>query len=155
MYFLPYTVVNDPVVIAKNDNFMSINTAFCIDLYGQVCADHLAGRQFSGTGGQVDFVRGAQMSKGGKSFMAVTSTNTNKRGERQSKIVSQLPKGSLVTTTRSDVQYVVTEYGCVNLKGAATWQRAEKIISVAHPDFREQLIADAEKMRIWRRSNKR
>ncbi|MBQ6391897.1 MAG: acetyl-CoA hydrolase [Eubacterium sp.] len=148
MYFLPYTVVNDPVVIAKNDNFISINTAFCIDLYGQVCADNLAGKQFSGTGGQVDFVRGAQMSKGGKSFMAVTSTNTNKRGERQSKIVSQLPKGSLVTTTRSDVQYVVTEYGCVDLKPLTMGDRARALISLAHPDYREQLKEEAKALGI-------
>ena len=148
MCFLPYTVVNDPVVMAKNDNFISINTAFCIDLYGQVCADHLAGKQFSGTGGQVDFVRGAQMSKGGKSFMAVTSTNTDRRGERQSKIVAELPRGSLVTTTRSDIQYVVTEYGCVNLKPLTMGDRARALISLAHPDYRDQLKEEARAMGI-------
>ena len=111
---------------------------------GQVCADNIAGVQYSGTGGQLDFVRGAQMSKGGKSFIAVTSTFQPKGKGTQSRIVSRLPLGAAVTTPRSDVQYVVTEYGCVNLKPLCMRDRARAMISLAHPDFRPQLEEDAK-----------
>ena len=142
VYFAPFPVSNDPRTIAKNDNMISINTAMCIDLFGQVCADNIAGRQHSATGGQLDFVRGAQMSKGGKSFIALTSTLNNKNG-RGSRIVSQFPMGTAVTTPRSDVQYVATEFGCVNLKPLTMKERVRAMISLAHPDFREVLIEDA------------
>lgn len=143
MHFMPFPVVNDPVNIAKNDNMISINTALSIDIFGQVNADNIAGRQHSATGGQVDFVRGAQMSKGGKSFIAVTSTYKNGTASR---IVPHFPAGTCVTTPRSDVQYVVTEYGCVNLKVLSMRDRVKAMISLAHPDFRDELTAEAKKM---------
>ncbi len=143
--FMPFTKVNNPVNIAKNDNMISINTAMSIDLLGQVCSDNLAGEQYSSTGGQVDFVRGAQMSKGGKSFIAVTSTVNSKKNGVSSRIVTQLPAGSVVTTPRSDVQYVVTEYGCVNLKPLTMKNRVRAMISLAHPDFRPQLTEEAKR----------
>lgn len=147
MYFAPYSFVNDPAVIAKNDNMISVNTAMSIDLFGQVCADCLAGHQQSATGGQIDYVRGAQMAKGGKSFIALTSTLTNKKGT-SSRIVASFPAGTAVTTPRSDVQYVVTEYGCVNLKHLTMDDRARAIISLAHPDFREELTEQAKQLHI-------
>ncbi len=145
MYYMPFPMVNDPVNIAKNDNMISINTALSIDIFGQVNADNIAGRQHSSTGGQLDFVRGAQMSKGGKSFIAITSTYKDKSGKMASRIVPQFPMGTCVTTPRSDVQYVVTEYGCVNLKPLSMKGRVQAMISLAHPDFRAQLTQDARK----------
>ena len=146
---------NDVRVMSQLDNFISINNAVDVDLFGQINAESSGVRHISGSGCQLDFVLGAYMSPGGKSFICCSSTMTDKDGVVHSRIRPTLKEGSVVTDTRCNTHYLVTEYGCVNLKGAATWQRAEKIISVAHPDFREQLIADAEKMRIWRRSNKR
>lgn len=144
MYYLPFPIVNDPVNIAKNDNMISINTAISLDLFGQVNADNIAGRQHSGTGGQVDFVRGAQMSKGGKSFIAIPSTVENSKLGRQSRIVFRFPEGTAVTTPRSDVQFVVTEYGCVNLKPLTMPDRIRAMISLAHPNFRDELTQDAK-----------
>lgn len=144
VYFMPLPVINDPYVIAKNDNVISINTAMAVDLYGQVCSENLTGRQYSGTGGQVDFVRGAQMSKGGKSFIALTSMFKNRKGEKNSRIVTKLPAGAVVTTPRSDVQYVATEYGCVNLKPLTMKHRVEAMISLADPDVRSQLRSEAK-----------
>ena len=105
-------------------------------------------------GGQLDFVMGAYLSKGGKSFICLSSAMKGKDGQLKSRIVPPLTNGSICTDPRSCTHYIVTEYGMVNLKGLSTWQRAEALIGIAHPDFREQLIADAEKMHIWRRSNK-
>lgn len=144
MYYMPFPVVNDPVNIAKNENMISINTALSADIFGQINADNIAGRQHSATGGQVDFVRGAQMSKGGKSFIAMTSTYTDKQGKLASRIVPCFPMGTCVTTPRSDVQYVVTEYGCVNLKPLTMKERVKAMISLAHPDFRPQLAEEAK-----------
>ncbi|HAE79970.1 MAG TPA: butyryl-CoA:acetate CoA-transferase, partial [Lachnoclostridium sp.] len=112
-------------------------------------------KHISGTGGQLDFVMGAYLSKGGKSFICMSSTFQPKGQPMQSRIRPTLAEGSIATDTRTTIMYLVTEYGKVNLKGLNTWQRAEAIISVAHPDFRDQLIAEAEKMHIWRRSNRR
>jgi len=150
----PVDYTNDLRVIGEIDNFMSIVNAVDIDLYGQVNSESAGTRQISGTGGQLDFVLGASMSRGGKSFICLSSTVTGKDGVVRSRIVPTLAPGSIVTTPRSCVQYVVTEYGMVNLKGMSTWQRAEALISIAHPMFRDQLIAEAEKMHIWRRRNK-
>ena len=144
LYFAPFPIVNDPVNIAKNDNMISINTALSIDLMGQVCADNISGVQYSATGGQVDFVRGVQMSRGGKSFIAVTSTFESRGKGKQSRIVSRFPSGTAVTTTRADVQYVVTEYGCVNLKPLTMRDRVRAMISLAHPDFRTSLMEEAK-----------
>ena len=98
---------------------------------------------------------GAYLSKGGKSFICMSSAMTDKNGNLQSRIVPTLSNGSIVTDPRSCAHYIVTEYGMVNLKGLSTWERTAQLIDIAHPQFREQLIADAEKMNIWRRSNKR
>ena len=150
----PVDYVNNPFVIAQNDNLISINSCVQVDLMGQVASESVGLRQISGTGGQLDFVMGAYLSKGGKSFICLSSTVTGKDGTMKSRIVPTLTNGSICTDPRSCVHYIVTEYGMVNLKGLSTWERAEALISIAHPDFREQLIQDAEKMHIWRRSNK-
>jgi len=150
----PVDYVNNIHTIAQIDNFISINSCIGIDLYGQVCSESSGFRQISGTGGQLDFVQGAFQSKNGKSFMCTHSTRTDKNGVRTSLIHPTLPRGSIVTTPRSAVQWVVTEFGAINLKGKSTWQRAEMLISIAHPDYREDLIKEAEKMGIWRNTSK-
>lgn len=122
-----------------------MNTAIEADLFGQVNADNFAGRQYTSTGGQLDFVRGAQMARGGKSFIALRSTAMDAQGERVSKIVCRLPAGTAVTTPRSDIQYLVTEFGCVNLKELVMGDRVRAMISLAHPDFRDQLHDEARK----------
>lgn len=144
-HFAPFSFVNDPYTIARNDNMISVNTAMAVDLYGQVAADCLGGKQQSAVGGQVDYVRGAQMSKGGKSFIALTSSH-QKNGVSSSRIVSSFPAGTAVTTARSDVQYVATEYGCVNLKVLTMGDRARALISLAHPAFRDELTEDAKRL---------
>ena len=150
----PVDYTNDVRVLAQLDNFISINNAIDMDLFGQVNAESAGLKHISGTGGQLDFVMGAYLSKGGKSFICMSSTVTGKDGTVKSRIVPTLTPGSIATDPRSCVQYIVTEHGMINLKGLSTWERAEAIISIAAPQFREQLIQDAEKMGIWRRSNK-
>ena len=150
----PVNYTNDVRVIAQLDNFISINNAVDMDLYGQVNAESAGIKQISGAGGQLDFVLGAYLSKGGKSFICLSSTFKGRDGQLQSRIKPVLDPGSIVTDTRANVHYIVTEYGKVNLKGTSMWQRAEQLISIAHPDFRDELIKEAEKMKIWRRSNK-
>lgn len=149
----PVDYTNDPRTISQIDNFISINNTVDIDLFGQVSAESSGIRQISGAGGQLDFVLGAYLSKGGKSFICCSSTFTNKKGQTFSRILPVLHPGSAVTDTRANTHYVVTEYGMVNLKGKSTWERAEGLISIAHPDFRQQLIEEAEKMHIWRKHN--
>ncbi len=146
---------NDVRTIAQLDNFISINNAVDIDLTGQVNAESSGIRHISGSGGQLDFVLGAYLSSGGKSFICCSSTTKDKSGVLQSRIRPTLKEGSTVTDTRCNLHYLVTEYGMVNLKGATTWERADRIISIAHPDFREDLIREAERMNIWRRSARR
>ena len=150
----PVDYTNDVHVISQNDNFISINNAIDVDLFGQVNAESAGIKHISGTGGQLDFAMGAYLSKGGKSFICMSSTVTDKQGNVKSRIVPTLTPGSIATDPRSCVHYLVTEYGMVNMKGLSTWQRAEALIGIAHPQFREELIAQAEKMHIWRRSNK-
>ena len=150
----PVDYTNDARVIAGLDNFISINNAVDIDLFGQVNSESAGIRHISGAGGQLDFVMGAYLSHGGKSFICCSSSFTSKDGQLHSRIVPTLTQGSIVTDTRANTQYLVTEYGMVNLKGLNTWQRTEAIISIAHPNFRDDLIKEAEKMKIWRRSNK-
>ncbi len=145
--------VNDPYTIAKNDNQVSINTTLEVDVTGQCCSESLGSIQFSGTGGQADTAIGAQMSKNGKSIIALYSTAmvTNKAtGEKEeiSKIVCQLKPGATVSLSRNDLDYLVTEYGIVHLKGTNIKERVEKIISIAHPKFRDALYEEAIKLGI-------
>lgn len=151
----PVNYTNDPYVVAQIDNFISINNAVDVDLFGQVNAESAGIKQISGTGGQLDFVMGAYLSNGGKSFICMSSSFQPKGKPMQSRIRPTLTPGSIASDPRTAVHYLVTEYGMVNLKGLNTWQRAEAIISIAHPDFRDELIAEAEKMGIWRKSNRR
>ena len=150
----PVDYTNDVRSISAIDNFISINNAVDLDLFGQVNAETAGIKHISGAGGQLDFVLGAYLSNGGKSFICCSSTFKTKDGQLKSRILPTLNPGSVVTDTRANIHYLVTEYGKVNLKGLSTWQKAEAIISVAHPDFRDELIKEAEKMHIWRRSNK-
>ena len=151
----PVSYTNDIRSISALDNFISINNAVDIDLFGQVNAESAGIKHISGAGGQLDFVLGAYLSKGGKSFICLSSTFFNKKtGQLESRIRPTLENGSIITDTRANLHYLCTEYGCVNLKGLTTWEKAEALINVAHPDFREELIKEAEKMHIWRRSNK-
>ncbi|MBQ9814201.1 MAG: butyryl-CoA:acetate CoA-transferase [Lachnospiraceae bacterium] len=143
--------VNDARTIAQIDNFISINNAVDIDLFGQISAESSGITQISGAGGQLDFVLGAYLSRGGKSFICLSSTYTDSQGKLHSRIRPTLKDGSAVTDTRANAQYIVTEYGIINLKGASTWERAERIISIAHPSFRDELIREAQQMGIWRR----
>lgn len=150
----PVDYTNDIRSIAALDNFISINNCVDIDLFGQISSESSGIKHISGAGGQLDFVLGAYLSNGGKSFICCSSTFTDKNGTMHSRIRPTLADGSIVTDTRANTHYLVTEYGLVNVKGLSTWQKAEAIISIAHPDFREELIQEAEKMNIWRRSNK-
>jgi butyryl-CoA:acetate CoA-transferase len=149
----PVNYTNDPFVIAQNDRFVAINNCVEIDLFGQVCSESSGTRHISGTGGQVDFTYGAYRSKGGKAFLCLSST-FDKKGTTVSRIKPLLTEGAIVTDPRALVSYVVTEFGIVNLKGKSTWERAEALISIAHPDFRDELVRDAEKMGIWKRGNR-
>lgn len=154
MLSAPASYVNDPRIIAAQDNLISINNCVDIDLYGQVSSESSGFKQITGAGGQLDFVLGAYLSKGGKSFICCSSTYTDRNGNLHSRIRPVLSPGSAVTATRACTQYLATEQGLVNLKGLSMWQRAEAIISIAHPSFRDELIKEAENMGIWRKSNK-
>ena len=150
----PVSYTNDIRSIAALDNFISINNCVDIDLFGQVSSESSGIKQISGAGGQLDFVLGAYLSNGGKSFICCSSTFTDKQGVMHSRIRPTLVEGSIVTDTRANTHYVVTEYGMVNVKGLSTWLKAEALISISPPAFRDDLIKEAEKMHIWRRSNK-
>ena len=143
IYGAPFLFVNDSRNIAKNKRMVSINSAMSVNLYGEVAADAIGYRQQSAVGGQLDFVRGAQWSEGGKSIIMLPSSFI-KDGKRQSKICLQFAPGTPVTTPRSDVQYVATEYGCINLKVLNMSDRVRAMISLAHPDFRDQLTQEAK-----------
>ena len=150
----PLEYVNAPETIAQLDNMISINSCISVDLYGQTCAESAGLRHISGTGGQLDYLTGAAMSRGGKAFICMTSSFVDKGGVRHSRILPHVG-GDIITGPRSQAYYVVTEYGVVNLVGRSTWERAELLVSIAHPDFREELIAAAQEQKIWRSSNKR
>lgn len=152
----PVSYVNNIGTVSQIDNFISINGAVDIDLYGQVSSESSGIRHISGAGGQQDFVMGAYLAPGGKSFICCSSTVKDKKtGELKSRIRPTLLEGSVATCTRTNLHWLVTEYGKFNAKGKSAWERAEGLINIAHPQFRDELIAEAEKMNIWRRSNKR
>ncbi len=134
--------VNDIRIIAQHDRLISVNTAIEVDLYGQVNAEFINGHQYSGSGGQFDFVKGAAFSKGGKSFIALKSAAKN------GTISCIVPRVQMATDTRMDVEHIVTEYGCVNLRGKSTKERAELLMSIAHPNFREQLADHAKSINL-------
>lgn len=142
---LPVDYVNDPSIIALHPNFMSINSAIEVDFFGQVCSESIGTKHMSGTGGQADYVRGATQSKGGKSFIAIPSTAMD---GKVSRISPTLAPGSIVSTHKNDVDYIVTEYGVAKLRGKTVADRTKALIGIAHPDFREQLKDEAKKMNI-------
>jgi acyl-CoA hydrolase len=142
--FHPSDRTNDTSIIRQIDNMIAINSALQVDLSGQVCADSLGHRIYSGIGGQMDFMRGAALSKGGRPILALPSTA---RGGTVSRIVAELTAGAGVVTTRGHVHWIVTEYGAVNLHGLALRQRGEALISIAHPDFRSELGRDLRRIR--------
>ena len=141
----PTAWLNDPRNIARNDNMISVNGALCVDLAGQVCAESIGFKQFSGTGGQLDYVRGARWSRGGKSFLTLPSVHVDKAGVRHSNISLTLPMGSIVTTPRADVHFIVTEYGAADLQDEPMDVRAKRLIAIAHPDYRDELLFQAKK----------
>ncbi len=143
--FYPAGWVNDPRIIAQNDNLISVNGALDVDITGQVNSESFGPKQFAGIGGQLDFVQGAWWSKGGKSFIALPSTAKN---DTLSKIVVTHPAGTIITTGRTEVHYIVTEYGVAQLKGMSIRERAKRMISIAHPNFRDQLTFEAKKLNI-------
>jgi len=150
----PVNYTNDPRIIGVNNKVVAINNAVEIDLFSQVCSESAGTAQISGTGGQFDFIFGAFYSRGGKGIIGLSSTFTDKAGTVRSRIVPTLQPGSIVTVPRSIVQYVATEYGIVQLKGKSTWERAEALISIAHPAFRDELIRQAQDMKIWLTRNR-
>lgn len=150
----PMDYVNQPSVMAKMENMISINNCIAIDLYGQVSSESAGTRHISGTGGQLDFSTGAYDAPGGKGFICMTSSYRDKAGNLKSRILPKFTEGDIITTPRTQAFYIVTEYGIVNLAGRSTWERAELLISLAHPDFRDELIAAADKQKIWRSSNR-
>jgi 4-hydroxybutyrate CoA-transferase len=141
----PISWVNDPYVVARLENFISINSAIAVDLTGQVCSESIGLKTFSGPGGQCDFIRGARLAPGGQSYILINSTGTKKDGTRFSKITLALPTGSAVTASRADVHNIVTEYGVAELRFRSLEERAKAMISIAHPDFRDQLTYEAKK----------
>jgi butyryl-CoA:acetate CoA-transferase len=149
----PVDYTNHPFIASRIDQLISINSAVEIDLSGQVCSETAGPRIISGSGGQLDFVEGAYNSKDGKSFICLPSTHADKDGKLHSRIRGMMTLGSVITDTRAGVHYVVTEYGKVNLKGMSSWQRAEALISIAHPDFRDELVAEAKELKIWRKKS--
>jgi acyl-CoA hydrolase len=152
IYSVDYT--NNPFNVAQNDKVVAINNALQVDLYGQVASESSGTRHISGTGGQFDFIYGSFRSEGGKGFICLTSSYKDKNGNLHSRIVPTLEPGTIVTCHRSATFYVVTEYGKAMLKGLSNWERAEALINIAHPEFRDQLVQEAQKMGIWTATNK-
>lgn len=143
LHSIDYT--NDPYIVGQHENMISINSALQVDLMGQVNAEMIGLNQYSGVGGQVDFIRGARRSVDGRSIIALRSTAA---GGKVSRIVTELDKGAAVTTSRNDVQYIVTEYGVADLRGKSLRERAQALIAISHPNFRANLLANAEKLFI-------
>lgn len=150
----PVTYVNTPHMLAKNPKVVAINSAIEVDLYSQINSESSGTRHISGTGGQVDFMLGSYMSEGGKGIICMSSTFTDRNGNLSSRVRASLSPGTIVTVPRTIAQYIVTEYGVANVKGKSTWERAEELIKIAHPRFQDELIREAQEMKIWRGSNK-
>jgi len=151
----PVDYVNSPEIMALNDKMITINNCVEADLFGQVSSESSGFRQISGTGGQLDFLTGGFLSKGGKSFICMTSTYFDKKENRhKSRIVPAFQSGTIVSDPRSCAYFIVTEWGMANLIGKSTWERAESLIQIAHPDFRDELVKEAEKNKIWRKSDR-
>lgn len=139
-------IINNPTFIARNNNFVSVNNALMVDLTGQIASESIGTRQYSATGGQAQFVQGARLAPGGKSIIALPSTRTDKEGKTHSRIVPVFPIGTVVSSSRNDVQWVVTEYGGVDLTFKSLSSRVRDLIGIAHPDFRDELEFDAKKI---------
>ena len=150
----PSSYTNNSRLIAQNPDTVSINACLEVDLFGQISSESIGTRQISGTGGQLDFAAGAYLSEGGMSFVCCNSSYQDQDRNLKSRIVPALRPGSIVTVPRSLTHCVVTEYGIADLAGLSTWQRAEALINIAHPRLRDKLVAEAQKMQIWRRSHK-
>lgn len=150
----PVGYTNDPAVIGQNDKVVGINNAIEVDLYGQVASESSGFKHISGTGGQFDFILGSYRSKGGKGFICISSTTTLKDGTLVSRIRPTLSPGTIVTVPRSCVYYVCTEYGMTVLKAKSTWERAESLINIAHPNFRDELVKEAQKQNLWTKTSK-
>jgi acyl-CoA hydrolase len=150
----PVDYTNRLVHISANDKVVSINNALEVDLYGQVSSESSGFRHITGTGGQFDFAYGAYHSQGGKSFICLSSTVADAKGTVRSRIRPFFSPGTVVTLPRTITHHVVTEYGIACLKGKSTWERAEALIEIAHPDFRDELVREAEKMRVWSPANR-
>ena len=147
----PIWEVNNPITASKNDNFIAINSCLMSDLTGQICSESIGHRNYSGIGGQMDYIRTASLSNGGKSFLCMSSTSTDKKGTVRSNIVLNLPLGAVVTTPRTEVMYAATEYGVANIYNKSIPERAELLIGIAHPDFRAQLRSEARAVGILRK----
>ena len=145
IYMMPIYYVNDPFVIAQQYKMVSVNTCIEVDLCGQIASEAIGTRQWSGAGGANDFAEGAIHSKGGKSIIAIPSSGVNRKGERYSKINAILSPGAIVTISRNNIDYIVTEYGIAEMKCQPIYRRVENLIEIAHPDFRDQLRDDAKK----------
>ena len=150
----PVDYTNDPRVMSQLDSLVSINSCIEADLYGQVCSECSGIRHISGTGGQLDFVTGAYLSSGGRSFICFPSTYTDKTGQIVSRILPSMREGSVVTDPRTQTHILVTEWGKADLAGRSTWEKAERIIGISHPQFRDHLVKCAEEMGIWRKTNR-
>jgi acyl-CoA hydrolase len=151
----PVSYTNAPHIMCQNDNMISINACVEVDLFGQVSSESSGPRHISGTGGQLDYATGAYMSEGGMSFICCNASYTDKKtGTIKSRITPMLPQGSIVTVPRTQAHLIVTEFGVADLAGRSTWQRAEALINIAHPDLRDELVKEAEKMNIWRKKSK-
>jgi acyl-CoA hydrolase len=149
----PVDITNSPARMSLNDKLIAINNAVEIDLLSQINSESSGFRNISGTGGQLDFTIGAMYSKGGKPFICMTSTKVQK-GKTLSRIVPFLTPGTIVSVPRTFAPNIVTEYGIANMRGKATYRRAEMLIEIAHPDFRDELIKAAGEQGLWTRTNK-
>lgn len=143
--FCEVEYINDPKIISSNDNLISINNTLMLDLTGQAASESIGTSQYSGTGGQVNFVKGATRSRGGKSILSLNSTFTDKEGKLQSRIVPTLPGGTIISTSRNDVEYIVTEFGAACLRWKSVADRVKELVNIAHPDFRDELLFQAKK----------